>query len=169
MRHDAGGRIDREGQDFFRRLVRDLLDVHAAFGGDDEGDARGLAIDQHGEVELALDGGAVLDIEAVDFLAVRAGLVRDQRHAEHAGRLFLHVVDGFDHLDAAGFAAPAGVDLRLHHPDRAAQLFGAFDRLIDGERRHAARHRHAEFAQDRFGLILVDVHGSFPGGRRHLL
>jgi hypothetical protein len=32
MRHDAGGRIDREGEDFFRRLVRNFLNVHAAFG-----------------------------------------------------------------------------------------------------------------------------------------
>ena len=39
MRHDAGRRIDREGEDFLRRLVRDFLDVHAAFGGNDEGDA----------------------------------------------------------------------------------------------------------------------------------
>ena len=70
----------------------------------------------------------------------------------------LHVVDGFDHLDAAGLAAAAGVDLRLHHPDRAAQFVGALDRLVDGERRHAARHRHAEFAQHGFGLIFVDVH-----------
>ena len=39
VRHDAGGRIDREGEDFFRRLVRNFLDIHAAFGGDDESDA----------------------------------------------------------------------------------------------------------------------------------
>ena len=39
MRPDAGGRIDREGHDLLRRVVRDLFDVHAAFGRDDEGDA----------------------------------------------------------------------------------------------------------------------------------
>ena len=163
MRHDAGGRIDREGEDFFRRVVGDLLDVHAAFGGDDKGDARGLAVDQRRKIELALDGRAFLDIDAVDLLAVRAGLVRHQRRAEDAGRFLFHVVDGFDHLDAAGLAAPAGMDLRLHHPDRAAELGGAFQRLVNGKCRHAARHRNAEFAQHGFGLILVDVHENFPG------
>ncbi len=103
-------------------LVRDLLDVHAAFGRDDEGDARGFAVDQHREIELLVDRRAFLDVEPVDLLAVRAGLVRDQRRAEHAGRFLLHVVDRFDDLDAAGLAAAAGVDLRLHHPDRAAEL-----------------------------------------------
>ena len=38
---------------------------------------------------------------------------------------FLHVVDGFHHLDAAGFAASAGVDLRLHDPNRAGKLLRA--------------------------------------------
>ena len=87
MRHDAGRRIDREGDDLLRRVVRDLLDVHAAFGRDHEGDARGLAVDQRRQVELAVDGRAFLDVEAVDLLAVRAGLMRDQRRAEHARRL----------------------------------------------------------------------------------
>ena len=139
-------------------VVRHRLDVHAAFGGNDEGDARGFPVDQRREIEFAVDGRAFLDIDAVDLLAVRAGLMRDQRRAEDARGLLLHVVDGFDHLDAAGLAAAAGVDLRLHHPDRAAQLLGALDRLIDGEGRHAARHRHAEFAQHGLGLILVDIH-----------
>ena len=158
MRHDAGRRIDREGEDLLGRLVRHFLDVHAAFGGDDEGDARGFAVDQRRQIEFAVDGRAFLDVEPVDLLAVRAGLMGDQRQAEDARGFLLHVVDGFDHLDAAGLAAAAGVDLRLHHPDRAAEFLGALDRLIDGKGRHAARHRNAEFAQDRFGLILVNVH-----------
>jgi hypothetical protein len=45
------------------------LDVHAAFGRDDEGDAAGGAVDEHREVELLLDVRAVLDVEAVDLLA----------------------------------------------------------------------------------------------------
>ena len=70
----------------------------------------------------------------------------------------LHVVDRFDDLDAAGLAAAAGVDLRLHHPDRAAELLRGLHRLFDAERGDALRHRHAEIPQHRLGLVLVDVH-----------
>ena len=49
--------------------------------------------------------------------------------------LALHIVDRFDHFDAAGFAAAAGVDLRLHHPDRPAEFVGGLLRFVDAERR----------------------------------
>ena len=138
--HDAGRcwrRIDRDGDDLVRRVVRDLLDVHAAFGRHHDGDARGGAVDQHREIELLLDGGAFLDVEPVDQLALGAGLMRDQRRAEDAGRFLLHVVDRLHDLDAAGLAAAAGVDLRLHHPHRAAERLRGLHRLIDREGRDA--------------------------------
>ena len=96
------------------------------------------------------------------LFAVRAGLVGDQRRAEQAFGLALHVVDRFHHLDAAGLAAAAGMDLRLHDPDRSAEVVGGFDSLIHAHGRDAARHRHAEFAQHRLGLVFVDVHGEAP-------
>ena len=68
MRADAGHRIDRDGDDLVRRVVRDLLDVHAAFGRDHDRDARGCAVDQHREIELLVDRRAFLDVEAVDRL-----------------------------------------------------------------------------------------------------
>ena len=151
-------RIDRNGHDLVRRIVRHVFDVHAAFGRDHDGDARGLAVDQHRQIEFLVDRRAFLDVEPVDLLAVRPGLVRDQGRAEEPRRFLLHVVDRFDDLDAAGLAAAAGMDLRLHHPDRPAKLVGGLDRFIDAERRIAARHRHAVVAQHRFGLVFVDVH-----------
>jgi hypothetical protein len=75
------GRLDLEGLDLFRRLVRHFLDVHAALGGDDEGDAAGGAVHQGGKIKLAIDRRTVLDVEALDHAALRAGLVRDQGHA----------------------------------------------------------------------------------------
>ena len=105
---------------FLRRLVRDFLNVHPAFSGDNESNARGFSVDQRRQIELAVDGRAFLDIEAVDLLAVRAGLMRDQCRAEDARGFFLNVVDGFHHLDAAGLAAAASMNLRLHHPNRTA-------------------------------------------------
>src|ERR1019366_3396327 len=107
-----------------------LLDVHAAFGRHHEGDARGFAIDQGREVELAVDQRAVLDVEPVDLLA------------------------------ATGLAAPAGMDLRLYDPDRSAELARGLGGFIGREGRNAARHRHAVVAQYRLGLIFVDVHAA---------
>src|ERR1700743_2977434 len=61
-------------------------------------------------------------------------------------------------LDPARLAAPAGVDLRFHRPELAAE--SRRDRL--GLRRgvgDAARlHRHAVFRQQLLRLVLVDVH-----------
>jgi hypothetical protein len=102
--------------------------------------------------------GSTEKVEAVDLLAVRAGLMGDQHGAEQALRLRPHLVDRLDHLDAAGLAAAAGVDLRLDDPDRSAELVRSLDRLIGREGRSTPRHRHAELAQHRLGLIFVDVH-----------
>src|SRR5690606_7238864 len=66
--------IDGERDDPLRRLVRHLLDVHAAGLRGDERDPAGGAINERRKVELALDLGAVLDIEPLDDAAGRAGL-----------------------------------------------------------------------------------------------
>ena len=83
VRHQAGRRIDGDRLDLLRRVVGDRLDVHAALGRGDDGDAAGLAVDQQREVEFLGDVDAVGDVEALDLLALRAGLDRDQRLAEH--------------------------------------------------------------------------------------
>ena len=77
MAHDAGGRIDGEGDDLFRRRVGDVLDVDAAFGRYHERHFTGFAVDQDRKVKLLVDVGAFFDVEAVDLLAVRPGLHRD--------------------------------------------------------------------------------------------
>src|SRR5690606_22662685 len=170
VRHDAGGRIDREGDDLLGRVVSDILDAHAAFGGDHESNPRGLAIDQRGEIEFLVDVGAVLDIEAVDLLAGRAGLHRHQRRAEHLAGEALYFADrlGEPHatLVAGGrllelaLAAAAGVDLALDHPDRTAKLLRRRFRLLRLEDGDALRDRHAEVTQQRLGLILVNIHAA---------
>ena len=172
MRHDAGGRIDRERHDLFGRMVRDVLDVDAAFGGDHERHFGGFAVDQDREIELLVDVGAILDVEPVDLLAVRAGLHRDQGRAEHLLGEFIDLGDRFGDADAAlvagrGFlelalAAAAGVDLALHHPDRAAQRFRGRVRIGGPQHRHAFRDRNAEFVQQRLGLVFMDIHWTAP-------
>ena len=160
VRTDAGHRIDADGDDLVRRVVRDLFDVHAAFGRDHERHARGGAIDQRREIELAIDGGAFFDVEAVDLLALRAGLLGHQHRAEDARGLGAHVVDRLHDLDAAGLAAAAGMDLRLHHDHRRAEVLGRLDGFVDGEGGVAARHDHPEFPEHRLGLVFVDIHGA---------
>src|SRR5262249_12214969 len=151
-RHDSRRRIDRECEDFLGRLVGYFLDVHAPFGGNDERDTRSLAIDQRREVKFAIDRRPLFDIEPVDFLAVRAGLMRDQGRSENACRFFFYVIDRLDDLDTACLTASTGVNLRLHHPYGPAQLFGPLDGFLDAESRNTSRHRKAEFAQYSFGL-----------------
>ena len=57
--------------DLLGRVVGDLLDVHAALGRGDDGDAAALAVDQQSEVEFLGDVDAVGDVEPVDLLALR--------------------------------------------------------------------------------------------------
>ncbi len=83
----------------------------------------------------------------------------DQGHAQDLLGFLFHVGDGLHHLDAAALAAATGMDLGFHHPDRAAQFFGGLDGFLDGESRLALGHRHAESAQNLFGLIFVYIHG----------
>ena len=92
------------------------------------------------------------------FLAVRPGLVRDQRRAEQALGLALHVVDRFHHLDATSLAASAGMNLRLHDPDGPAEIVGGFHRFVHAHGRNAARHRYAELAQHGLRLVFMNVH-----------
>ncbi len=170
MRADVRHRIDRDGDDLVRRVVRDLLDVHAAFGRGDDRDARDFAVDQHREIELLLDRGALLDVDAVDLLALRAGLQRDESRTEHLPGELLYFVDRLGDAHAAlvaglrflefALAAAAGVDLRLDGPHRAAELLCRLHGLRHREGRKALRNRHAEFRENRFALVLVDVHAA---------
>ena len=126
------------------------------------------AVDQQRQVEFFLDVDAVGDVEPLHLLAGRAGLDGDQRLAEHLARVVANFVDRMGEADPAlgvgaellelALAAAARVDLRLHHPQGAGQLFGGGDRLLDAHRGMAGGHRHAELREQLLGLILVDVH-----------
>ena len=149
-------------------LRRDLLDVHAALGRADEGDAARGPVDQQREVELAGDVGAVLDVDAVDHLAGRPGLVGDERAAEHLLRLVGGLGDRLGDAHAAlvagggllelALAAAAGVDLRLDHPDRPVELAGGGLGLVGLQHHAAVGHRHAVLLQELLGLVFVNVH-----------
>ena len=60
----------------------DLFDLHAAgLRGHEDQLGRG-AVEHDAEIELAVDGSGLFDEQALHLLALRAGLVRDELHAE---------------------------------------------------------------------------------------
>ncbi len=157
-----------DGDDFLRRLLGDFLDVHPAFGRDDERRAGFLAIDQHRKIKLACDVGTVFDVNAVDLFSRLARLFGDERRAEHLlgeGRRFLR---RFREADAALFAggrflefalaAPAGVNLRLHDIERSGERFCGGFRVLRVEHDGTLRDGHAKRLQKLLGLIFVNVH-----------
>src|SRR5271170_3690831 len=162
--------------DLFRRAMRDVLDVDAAFGRKHEGDLADGAIDQRGEVELLVDRGAFLDIEPVDLLAGGSGLDGHQRRPEHLLRELPDLLDRFGEAYAAlvagrgllelALAAPARVNLALDHPEGTAESLGSRLRLGGRERGPAVRYRRGECAEHRFGLIFMNVHGKELAGER---
>ena len=99
-----------------------------------------LAIDQQRAVELAGDVGAVFDIEPVDLLAGGAGLLGDQRLAQHLLGVGDDVRDRLGQPHAAlgvgakflepALAAAARMDLRLDHIERPGQRLRRGFRLI---------------------------------------
>ena len=92
------------------------------------------------------------------FWPVRAGLVRDQLHAENLAGVFADLLERLRHLDATALAAATRVNLGLDHPDIAAQGFRCLDRVVDGGAVDPARNRNAEFFQDLLALIFVNFH-----------
>ncbi len=154
----AGGRVDEHLVDLFRRGRGDVLDIHAALGARHERDSLRAAIDHHADIELLLDVGAFLDQQAAHLLASRPGLMRDELHTENLAGALLHFLERLGDLDAASLAAAARMDLRLHHPHRAAQRLGGLHRFVDGKRGNAARNRDPVLAEDFLALIFVNFH-----------
>src|SRR5439155_3561134 len=58
--------------------------------------------------------------------------------------------------------AAAGMDLRLHHPDLAAELLCRFNGLVDRKACNSARRGDGERPEDFLALIFVDLHAAFP-------
>jgi len=82
----------------------------------------------------------------------------DQLHAENVAGEIGGLVGGTRQLDAACFAAAAGVDLGFDDGDVRLQPLGGLARFFLGEGDFAAGSGYAIPRQNRFRLILVNLH-----------
>ena len=96
-------------------LDGELLDLHAALVGRHGQEGAVGAVEQVGDVVLLLDVRARVDEDAVHRVTLDV-------HAEDLLGVGLGVVGGLGHLDAAGLAAAADLDLRLDDGDAAEPL-----------------------------------------------
>jgi hypothetical protein len=143
-------RVDAEVLDLLGRRRGDFLDVDAAGGADHEDGLLGRAVDDDPDVRLGADVGGLGDEHLLDGQALDV-------HAEDRLRLLARRLGRRAVLHAAGLAAAADVDLRLHHdglPDAAGDGLG----LVRRRRHLAGRDRHAVAAKHILRLVLVNVH-----------
>src|SRR5574343_332121 len=154
----ADQRVDEDLDDLFRCLVCDFFDVHTALVRSHHGNGLGSAVGQRSNVVFVLDVGAFFDQQVTNLLAFRAGLMRDQLHAENLAGVFANFFQRGCDLDATALATATCVNLGLDHPDLAAQGFGCLDRVFHGGAVNPARNGDAEFLQDLLALIFVNFH-----------
>ena len=121
---DAQAAVQPGGEDALRRFFGHGLDIHAAVGRGHDGQACGGAVQDHGQVEFAGDVGALFHPDLVHLLALGAGLVGHELHAQDGPGSLFHGIGAFADLDAAALAAATGMDLRFHHPHGARKAFG---------------------------------------------
>ena len=154
----ADRRFHGDLDDRLRLFPRQLLDLHAALGRGHHHDALCGAIQHKGQIELALDIAAGLDVQTLADLAALSGLMGDQLFAEQFISGGIDLVLAPAQLDAAGLAARAGVDLGLDHPDLAADLRCPVSGLLRAVGQPALADRYPVSGQDLFGLIFMDIH-----------
>ncbi len=157
-RHQPDARLDEDLDDLLRRRGGDLLDVHAAGSARHHHRLAGGAIEHEAQIQLARHLQTFLDEDTRHDAPFRAGLMRDERHAEHLAGDALGLVGRSRELHAAALAAAAGVNLRLDDDELAAEAACDLARLGAVERNFTARHGDAVARKDGFGLVLVDFH-----------
>ena len=118
-----------------RRMCGHFLDVDPTLRACNQRDLLRRAIDDHADIELLLDIGAVFDQQPANFLSARTRLVCDQLHAENFRGARADFFDRARNLDTASLAATARMNLRLDDPHRSAQVACRIDRFFDAEYR----------------------------------
>ena len=152
-------RRPRAGSTVSRNELRTgLLDLHSPSGRSDQRDALRSTVDDEPQVELACDVRRRLDEDASDQCSTGTRLRRDEAAAEQIGCNLTDLLERACDAHAAGFSAPAGVDLGLHDPPLTAQLGCTGNRLVRRVGNGSRRDRDTVGAEELLGLMLVDVH-----------
>ena len=163
-------------EDFLRRVVGDLLDVHPAGGGGHEDrQARG-AVEHHAHVEFFVRLRVRLHNQRADLLAFGSRLQRHERVLQHRFGDRLGLVAVADELHAAEFfgvafqlsgPATAGVNLGFHHrPATVAELVERGRNFVRRFANDVFGNRGAVGRQQFLGLIFVDFHAHCLGKGR---
>ena len=84
--------------------------------------------------------------------------MRDEPFAQHLGCRGTDLIKAARERDASGFAATAGMHLRLDDPQVAAEFFRGLYRFVRSGRDMALRHRNAVVRKNNLGLIFVEIH-----------
>ncbi|MDR6358060.1 hypothetical protein Q3H58_004731 [Pseudomonas psychrotolerans] len=158
----AHQRIDGGLENLLRSVVRDLLDVHATFGGSHEHDAAAGTIDHGAQIELLVDVGAGFDQDLADRLTVGVGLVGHQTLAQPLGGEFLGFFFALDQLHATGLTAATGMYLGFDDPLVAADTAASLVGLLGGVYSEAFGNGQAVFSEQLLTLILVEIHACLP-------
>ena len=124
-RLEAGDRADIHADDTLGRLGGYFLDIHTTVLRADNGHGGGLTVGDNGKVELFLDVQAFFHQHLAHLLALGAGLLGHQSHADDRISDWLDVTLGLGELDAAALTAAAGMHLGLDN-HRVAELFRDF-------------------------------------------
>ena len=156
-RAETGKGIDGEDMDTLRRLLRHRLDINSPLCRSDNAVAGAFAVESDGEVELFGDLDRFFDKDAADAQPLGAGLIRYQLAAKEFFSEVLRLLGVMHQLDAAGLAAPAGIDLRLDDTAPPHHLRRPLD-LIGSETDPTARHRDLVTAEELLGLVFVNIH-----------
>jgi hypothetical protein len=147
---EAQQRVDVQRGERLGLGGRDLLDVHAALGGQHDQRGAGAAVEDDGGVELGGDVARRLDPHLVDLEALDV-------HAEDRVRVLARLVGVLGDLDAAGLAASSDEDLGLDDAG-VPDLVGGRDHLGDGGRGASGRNGDVVAGEELLALIFEEVH-----------
>ena len=154
----SDGGINRFKEQFFRSFFRNLFDVYPSFGGGHQGHFVGGTVNQERNIEFISNVASLFNQNPLNNFTFRAGLMGDETHAEHISGVLFNFIGGFGNFNSATFTASSGMDLCFNCPGAVTKSFCPVAGRVTVVDYVPFWNRHSEVAQNRFCLILVNVH-----------